>query len=70
MTPVIIEALLHYYYHTDELAQTPAFIEASNWLLARGLIEDGTGQCTEKGRTLVRMLLDTPMPEQQWFDPR
>lgn len=79
MTHCEIETLLHYHCKAEPLknAWAPAYTAAIERFLAVGLIEHDMGSAsgfrtTERGRVMVEMLRNVPMPVKRilWCDPR
>ena len=79
-SPVEIETLLRVFYYAsyyEQAPHTPATEAAIKTLLNCRLIDrkpmnDKDYFATERGRTLVDMLCETPLPVEQkkWIDPR
>lgn len=70
MSPHDINVLLHHYCRADDWPQglTDAYQGSLNWMFRNGLCnKDST--LTSKGKALVRMLCDTPLPEQRFINP-
>ena len=77
LTPNDIEVLIHCHCHPEPHPRlnAPAVSDAIQRFLRQGLIEtvedsNNTWATTERGRVLIDMLCETPLPEQRWFDPR
>lgn len=85
MTPAEIEVLIHFHAGAQchPRSQAPAVIEATKRFLQEGLIEvpvapglmapptaPGIYRTTARGKVLVEMLCNTPLPVVQWVDPR
>jgi hypothetical protein len=74
MTPYELEILLHYYVSPAPFARitAPAFLGAVGGLIGDDLLQldEGGYHVTDKGLAFVRMVLATPLPEQEWTDPR
>jgi len=78
MTPNDIEVLLHCHCipRPHPRKDAPAVSESIKMFLDNGLIDislEGGSDCyktTEKGRFLVKMLCETPFPDQIFIDPR
>lgn len=72
MTPVEIEVLIHYCYLPDNhpRAEVPSVKMALSMWMEEGMINPLTHEITKKGRVLVEMLCNTPMPVETWVDPR
>ena len=75
MTPLELEVLLHIYYSPEinPLMESMAGSAALRRFAEENTIfldPEGTYRLTEKGDTFVKMLLATPIPIQQWIDPR
>jgi hypothetical protein len=75
MTPSDIEVLLHFNIsnepHPRETA--PAVAHTIHWFInVNVIVAKGGGMfdLTERGRKLLQMLCDTPLPEHAWTDPR
>lgn len=73
---VTMEFLLHSYHSSLPYPRPyPTHLEGRDWLLVNGLIRTDPCRadvydCTPRGNLLVRMLLDTPLPELKYVDPR
>ena len=79
MNPVILEMLLKAYYLSKGLpedagTQSQAHDEGVHWLFVNELIKQDAliegYHVTTRGSFFVKMMLDTPLPEKQWVDPR
>jgi hypothetical protein len=73
MTPVCIQALMHWHYCDEPLPVTPAFTDAIKVLRTSGLIDrlpDDKHTTTARGKAYVEMICNTPFPEMAWIDPR
>lgn len=89
MSPHDIEVLLHHHCsHTNwPLGETTAYVQSRDWMIKNGLLEESNmplppmeNLCrlttTVKGRALVQMLCETPIPEIreikviEYVDPR
>lgn len=71
---VDLEVFIHYVM-TGEVAprcNAPSVREATNKLLRMGLVvcNDGGYSITARGDKFAEMLLATPLPVQEWKDPR
>jgi hypothetical protein len=76
-TPNDIDVLLWYHTRTvdHERLHAPAVIEAANKFLDAGIFEASNSSSrsycmTAKGVAFIEMLLNTPLPEMRWIDPR
>ena len=74
MNPVTVELVVRCYYAPVPVKDlvSKACIDASNRMLRADIlaVEKGKLECTERGRHWVAMLLNTPLPEKRWVDPR
>lgn len=78
MTPYQINIMLHYHCCVGPwpLYNAPIFEETVNGLVDEGLLQhlhEPQPWCfktTERGKALVQMWCETPLPEQMWLDPR
>ncbi len=80
MKAVEIDVLLHYYVFPEAHPRMsiPSVQEAIHALKGHyGLLMDGDVtnitnifDVTDKGVVFIKMLLETPLPEQVWADPR
>ena len=76
LTPVAIEALMHYHYNPTPhpKAESTSVKNAVSHLIQNGIIgwdeNSNTYSTTEKGVIFVEMICTTPLPEQKWADPR
>jgi hypothetical protein len=73
LTPFELEVLMHYFVSQSEFQRinAPAFKGAVGRLIGDDLLElDGSYKVTTRGRAYMYMLLDTPLPEHGWVDPR
>lgn len=76
MTPLHIELVLHYHAIPEQHPRhnAPAVIKYTRDLLAVGLIEEHSSASgyttTLRGEAYIRMLLNTPLPEVRYVDPR
>ena len=81
MCPSDIEVLLHYLVSPEEHPRydSPAVVCAINFFLSAEIFEDRVaGECgctssynvTARGKALVNMLCETPLPVASWKDPR
>lgn len=73
-TPFDIRMVLHFYACLDRFPQenAPIFSERLKRLMEDGLLEyrEGIPRTTELGNAFVALLLDTPIPEVRYVDPR
>lgn len=77
MTPLAVEMLIWFCTRTPEagpfhnIGRKPQQ-EIFSWFLREGIIDRGDefAHATDKGRAWLEMVCATPMPEQQWIDPR
>jgi hypothetical protein len=76
-SPFDIRLMLHFYASPTERfeqAHAPIYAERVQSLVDAGLIETDRGAAThiatEKGRALVNMWCETPVPEIRYVDPR
>jgi hypothetical protein len=73
-TPYEIEIILHHYcsFAKFERDDAPAYAPCRDQLIQFGVLEwrDGIPKTTKQGDVLVEMLLQTPMPQNVWLDPR
>lgn len=79
-SPLAVEMLLHYHCSPDAHPQitNPVHLQAvHDWCLVGALEEedddaDDTGRysITSRGRALVTMICNTPLPEARFVDPR
>lgn len=83
ISPVGIEAMLHYYYSPEphQMYDSTAVREATAVFLQNELVEPRPldkesvrfgpplYQCTEKGRAWVEMICTTPLPQIVWINP-
>lgn len=81
MTPFTLDIILHYYGHADDhpvlQKNPPIWAETRDWLIGHDIllpvpvgVESRATYClTEKARSYVRALLDTPFPVQVWVMP-
>jgi hypothetical protein len=74
-TPFQLEIIIHHHCSGApfERSEAPAYRETVEGLEALGLLEKdvrGMPTTTEKGRALVKVWCNTPVPIQKWVDPR
>lgn len=72
MTPNEIAVFLHYavFDRDHPQAQQDWVKMAIEHLVATGLLEVDSKNLTNKGAVWLTMLRNTPLPEQEWVDPR
>ena len=71
--PVTLINLLHHFYTREVLpVDADAYFDARANLVQFGYLIEVVGgfEATAKGKALVSMLKDTPMPEVRYTDPR
>ena len=74
-TPFVINVVLHHYASPTpfDRAHLPHYKEVVKDLTERGILlpnEFGYCDVTERGRALVSLWCETPIPMQKWVDPR
>ena len=85
LLPSQIELLIYFHIHPEPHPESGEiwYETAFRFLVDQALVKvapnsEGTGiearpvtfTTTKRGRALVKMICDTPLPEQQWIDPR
>ena len=73
-TPYELSIILHHYGSLDRFprADAPLYSPTVQSLMQAGVLDyvEGIPRTTERGFHFVEMLLQTPLPEQVWRDPR
>jgi hypothetical protein len=77
VTPLHLLLMIHYHAVAEEVPNkdAPAVIEYTNQLASHGLIigsfSSPSGyRSTARGAKWLQMLEETPLPENEWTDPR